>query len=135
MNILVVEDEFLLAMALEDCLTRAGHHVVGLARSRAEALAHAARSRPDLVLLDIRLADGESGIDVAADLQERMGVPVLYASGQVDEAAASGLGLGILRKPYSEADVLRSLEIVRQLQDGRRPIVLPPSLTLFKQAA
>ena len=135
MDILVVEDEFLLALALEDCLTRAGHRVVGLARSRAEALEVAARSHPDLALLDIRLADGENGVEIAAELEERMDVPVLYASGQVQEAERSGVGMGVLRKPYSEADVLRSVEVVRRLRKGETPPSSPSSLTLFDQRA
>jgi two-component system, response regulator PdtaR len=135
MDILVVEDEFLLAMALEDCLTRAGHRVVGLARSRAEALECAARAHPDLALLDIRLAGGENGVEIAAELEERMSVPVLYASGQVHEAEESGVGMGVLRKPYSEADVLRSLEVVRRLREGGTPEPVPSNLTLFEQPA
>ena len=135
MDILVVEDEFLLALALEDCLTRAGHRVIGPARRRTEALAHAARSRPDLVLLDIRLADGDSGTEFAAELEDLAGVTVLYASGNTHEAEESGVGLGVLRKPYSEEDVLQSVEVVRQLRAGRVPAEVPAALTLFASAA
>ena len=134
MDILVVEDEFLLALALEDCLTRAGHRVIGPARRRADALDCAARARPDLVLLDIRLAGGDDGVELAAELDERVGAPILYASGQTEEARDAPVGLGVLRKPYSERDLLRSVRVVERMRRGEVPREeVPEALTLFER--
>lgn len=135
MDVLVVEDEFLVAMAMEDCLRRAGHRVIGPARRSADALAHVARSRPDLAVVDIRLADGDSGTELAAELEGANGVPVLYASGQGGEAAASGRGVGVLDKPFSEHALARSVDAVARIRAGRDPGPLPEGLTLFPDAA
>lgn len=78
-RVLVVEDEFLLAMELEDLLAQGGCEVLGPASSVSQALAVLAGEQPDLALLDVNLK-GERATPVAAALRER-GVPYVLITG------------------------------------------------------
>jgi len=78
-RVLVVEDEFLLAMELEDLLARGGCRVLGPAASVRQALAMLEGERPDFALLDVNLK-GERATPVAAALRER-GVPYVLITG------------------------------------------------------
>ncbi|WP_157018498.1 response regulator [Mesorhizobium xinjiangense] len=77
-NVLVIEDEPLIAMDIEEMVESLGHSVVGTARTRAEAVALFAKSRPGMVLADIQLADGSSGIDAVNDIIAHAPVPVIF---------------------------------------------------------
>ena len=73
-RILIVEDEFLIAMESESILMDAGHEVVGVAADEQQALSLAEQARPDLVLMDIRLARAGDGIEVAKAIRARCGI-------------------------------------------------------------
>jgi CheY-like chemotaxis protein len=77
-KVAIIEDEPLIAMDLENMVESLGHQVVGLARTKAEAVALARSARPGLVLADIRLADGTSGLDAVNEILETFGVPVIF---------------------------------------------------------
>ncbi|HUO55445.1 MAG TPA: response regulator [Rhodoblastus sp.] len=77
-TVAIIEDEPLIAMDLETLVESLGHNVIGMARTRAEAVALARATRPGLVLADIRLADGSSGLDAVNEILESMGVPVIF---------------------------------------------------------
>jgi CheY-like chemotaxis protein len=75
---LVIEDEPIIAMDLEAVLESIGHKVIGVARTEAEALRLAATKQPGLVLADIQLADGSSGIDAVNKMLRSFQVPVIF---------------------------------------------------------
>lgn len=77
-RVLIIEDEPLIAMDIEGLVTDIGHEAVGIARTRSEATAMAARLSPDIILSDIQLADGSSGIDAVNDILKTINVPVIY---------------------------------------------------------
>ena len=77
-DVLIIEDEPLIAMDIEDIVTRLGHGVTGVARTRSEAVKLAQRARPGIILADIQLADGSSGIDAVNDLLAGFEVPVIF---------------------------------------------------------
>ena len=77
-SVLIIEDEPLIAMDLEHLVQDLGHSVTALAATYGEAVAAVARERPGLVLADIQLADGSSGIDAVADIQAEIDVPVIF---------------------------------------------------------
>lgn len=77
-DILIIEDEPLIALDLEDIVTSLGHRVTGVARTHKEALKLAASKKPGLVLSDIQLADGSSGLDAVADILKSFSVPVIF---------------------------------------------------------
>jgi len=77
-EILIIEDEPLIAMDLESLVESLGHEVTGVARTRTEAVKLAGDKRPGLILADIQLADGSSGLDAVNDLLKTFEVPVIF---------------------------------------------------------
>jgi DNA-directed RNA polymerase specialized sigma24 family protein len=83
-DVLIIEDELIISMDLEDIVGGLGHNVTGVARTRDEAVAAANRHRPQLVLADIQLADGSSGIDAVTDILRSFTVPVIFITAYPD---------------------------------------------------
>lgn len=79
-NVLIIEDEALISMELEQIVTNLGHTVSGTAITHEEALKEVERFKPGLVLADIQLADGSSGIDAVKDILEQFSVPVIFVT-------------------------------------------------------
>lgn len=77
-DVLIIEDEPIIAMDIETLVTGLGHRVISVARTRTEAVTAARDHAPGLVLADIQLADGSSGLDAVNDLLESMDVPVIF---------------------------------------------------------
>jgi DNA-directed RNA polymerase specialized sigma24 family protein len=77
-DVLIIEDEALIALDLEALVEKLGHRVVGVARTRAQAVALAQTRQPGLILADIQLADGSSGLDAVNDLLDTFEVPVIF---------------------------------------------------------
>ena len=106
-DVLIIEDEALIALDLEALLENLGHRVVGVARTRTEAATIARNKRPGLILADIQLADGSSGLDAVNDLLNMFEVPVIFITayperfltGERPEPAF------LVSKPYQPATV------------------------------
>ncbi len=114
LRVLIVEDETLISLFLQDVLRDLGHSVSGIAPSLRTALAVAAGTPSDLAIVDVGLAgDGGDGIDTAAALLERHGVPSLLMTGasfaELGDRIHAARPLGFLTKPYTEADVESAL--------------------------
>ena len=77
-DVLIIEDEPVIAADIEGLVKELGHEVVDIAATRKEAIEAAMRKRPGLVLADIQLADGSSGIDAVKDILGRFDVPVIF---------------------------------------------------------
>ncbi len=77
-NVLIIEDEPIIAMDIETIVRDLGHDVTGIAVTRAEAVREAMDTRPGLVLADIQLADDSSGIDAVRDILAKFQVPVIF---------------------------------------------------------
>lgn len=77
-DVLIIEDEPIIAMDIEQLVRSLGHMVTGVARTRKDALACVDCKKPGLVLADIQLADGSSGIDAVNDILRRHQVPVIF---------------------------------------------------------
>lgn len=77
-NVLIIEDETFIAMDLETLVEGLGHKVIGVARTHTEALALAKKTTPGLILADIQLADGSSGLDAVNELLKSFEVPVIF---------------------------------------------------------
>ena len=107
-RVLVVEDEFLVALLLEDQLERLGCRIEATAASLQEAMAAAAVDGFDVAVLDVNL-NGEKSFPVAAALKAR-GTPFLFATGfgvaGIDPAFA---GAPVLQKPYTEVQLRAAL--------------------------
>jgi DNA-directed RNA polymerase specialized sigma24 family protein len=77
-DIMIIEDEPLIAMDIEQMVESLGHRVVGTARTHAEATALFAKTRPRMILADIQLADGSSGIDAVNEILTSTSLPVIF---------------------------------------------------------
>ena len=77
-SVLIIEDEPLISMQLEDLVSSLGHEICGTAATRTQAREVVEQSMPGLVLADIQLADGSSGLDAVADILALTSVPVIF---------------------------------------------------------
>jgi len=77
-DVLIIEDEPLIAMDLESLVENLGHRVIGIARTREEAKSIGLQKHPGLILADIRLADMSSGLDAVNDLLQSLACPVIF---------------------------------------------------------
>jgi len=109
-RILIVEDDFLIAMQTEAALTEAGFHVVGTATTAEEAVTLAKEERPFLVVMDIRLASRRDGIDAAGELFRDLNIRCIFATAHDDphtrKRAEPYAPLGWLAKPYTMASLV-----------------------------
>jgi len=108
-RILIVEDEPIVAIALQDMLEDLGYEVAGPAFRVAPALALAGHGGFDAAILDVNMGDGESYC--VAELLQAAGIPYLFATGYGREGLAAGHADAlVLRKPYRETDVAAALQ-------------------------
>jgi DNA-directed RNA polymerase specialized sigma24 family protein len=108
-RILIIEDEAVIAMDLSDLVTDAGHDVCAVATTASDAVRAAKRERPDLVLADIQLADGSSGIDAVRDILAGFEVPVIFITAFPDRLLTGERPepTFLITKPYSP-DMVRA---------------------------
>ena len=109
-RVLVVEDDFLIAMQTEAALVAAGFHVIGTAATAEQAIALAEKERPAIAVMDIRLASKRDGIDAARELYHELNIRCIFATAHDDETtrtrAAPYAPLGWLAKPYTSASLV-----------------------------
>ncbi len=124
--VLIVEDELLVAHDLQQSLSDMGYDAFAVAASDAEALAHAARRAPDVVLMDIRIKGEEDGIQTAERLKQQHPVSVIFLTAFADDSMVDRAKKtecdGYLLKPVKQAELRSMIEISlyrRQLQVER----------------
>ena len=109
--VLIVEDDFLIAMQAEIALMDAGFTVCGIATTAEEALAFAKQRQPALVVMDVRLAGQRDGIDAARDLFYEFGLRCVFATAHDDPEtrlrAEPFAPLGWLAKPYTMPSLVK----------------------------
>jgi two-component system, response regulator PdtaR len=119
-RVLVVEDEFFLAVQIEEWLLENGLEVVDVVHTAEEAIAVADTERPDLVIMDIRLASETDGIAAALEILDRNGIRCIFATAYADaatlERGEKARPFAWLRKPFT-VDVL--LGAVKAALDSR----------------
>ena len=116
MRIMIVEDDFLIALDMERTLRMAEHEIIGPAATAEMALKLAEAEHPDLALIDIRLADGDSGPALARELWDRYLVASLFVTANMtDNPAWTDAALGVLAKPASPVALFRSVNVVRRI--------------------
>ncbi len=110
-TILIVEDDAIIAYDLAETVRGMGHVVCGNATTMEESLALAVEHRPTLALLDIRLADGDNGLEVARELRARRFLPVIFVTAFPDDLAKNGLEhLGpVIPKPFTRDQIEQAI--------------------------
>ncbi len=135
-RILIVEDEPLIAFDNEHALQQAGYTVVATVdRFRDAEAVIGGDGAVDLVISDIRLRGVRSGVELARHASE-LGIAVLFSTALCpDEARDMGVALGFIAKPFQPRDLIRAIGVCELLLAGRKPVRIPPRLTLFPQIA
>ena len=114
-DVLIVEDEAVIALDLTRRLNKLGYRVAAALASGEEALAWAAQQRPDLVLMDIVLCGQLDGIRTADELRRRYGLPVIFLTAYSDDktlSRASGVRpYGYLLKPFDDRELYTAIEM------------------------
>lgn len=113
LRIVIVEDEQMIALDLTEILEGAGHKVVGHAKTMTDALKLAAKTKPDVALMDMELQDASTGMEAAEALGATFKLPILFLTGRSDimvQAMALEIqALGFLTKPYKPEEILSAL--------------------------
>jgi two-component system, response regulator PdtaR len=124
-KVMIAEDSLMLADILAEIIVAAGYEVCGIASTVDDAIELGLSQRPDLAVLDLRLADGRSGTEIADRLTAFGRLGVLYTTGNVSRFMLTAAdGHACLSKPYSAGALVRSLAIVMDIVAART--VLPP---------
>lgn len=114
-RILIVEDEKIIALDLQRRIERFGYQVIGVVSNYEDAVASAAESDPDIILMDIILGGERDGVDAALTIRERRNIPIVFltahADAQMVEYAKKADPFGYVLKPFKEDDLQATLEI------------------------
>jgi two-component system response regulator LytT len=114
-NILVVEDESIVAKDIQHSLKKLGYTVVGICSNGEDAIKTAEELKPDLVLMDIMLKGDMSGIEAASYIREKFNIPIIYLTAYADESTLSKAKVsepyGYIIKPFKEIDLHTSIEM------------------------
>ncbi len=109
LQILIVEDERIVAEDISQHLMNMGYVITGLVASGREALEHAEKQKPDLVLMDIVLKEKMNGIETAAQIRSRFDIPVVYLTAHVDKDTLNRAMMtepfGYILKPLNEKEL------------------------------
>lgn len=103
MEVLIIEDEALIAMELKAIVEKMGHRVVGRAATQRQAMMLAKQLKPDLVLADVQLAGGDSGIQAVSDLRKLSDIEPVFVTAFPDRVSKSmdSSPLFIISKPFA----------------------------------
>ena len=122
MKVLIVEDDILIGRYLQMLMAEFGHEVCATATSAGDAITQAAACHPDVALMDIRLANGSSGIDAAREIHARYRLRCIFLSGNLDEATRAAVAacepIDFLPKPVMPVVLRRALEKARESGNG-----------------
>lgn len=135
MQILIVEDDAILAMVCAMALEGAGHTIVGPVHDAASFQQLSGLGGTDLALVDINLAGADEGLEIARALRKQQ-IPSLFISGQLGAARENtSFALGLLRKPYDIEDLLDSVSYLQNsFFPGSGPAAQKPvGLEIFDQ--
>src|SRR5262245_2159339 len=114
-RILIAEDERVVARDIQNRLGRLGYEVVGAARFGEDAVRLADELRPDLILMDIRLAGALDGVDAAQQIRTHLQLPVVYLTAYADDdtlqRACVTEPFGYVLKPFDERELQTAVEM------------------------
>ena len=117
MHALIIEDEALIAMAIEDALRGCGFTSFDVAVSAEEAIASAARQCPDLITADVELRPG-CGIAAVQSICSEQPIPVLFVTGSPGAVRIRMPGHPLVEKPFSPEHIVDSVKLAMESRDG-----------------
>jgi CheY-like chemotaxis protein len=111
-RVLIVEDERLVALDIERIISEEGYDVIAVVDNERDAIVECERLDPDVILMDIRLREGD-GVSAAKAIQARRHVPVIFISANFDAGTLTRIGelraAVMLRKPFLDCELLNEL--------------------------
>lgn len=114
-SVLIVEDEKIVSMTLSRLLASKGYEIAGESNSGEKAVETAISTKPDLVLMDIRLSGKMDGIEAASRIREQMDVPVIYLTANTDKATVERAKYtqpyGYIVKPFESENIFLTVEM------------------------
>src|SRR4028118_755210 len=114
-NILIVEDELLIAKNLSHKLESLGYQILGIVSSGADAIQRAGEMEPDLILMDIVIKGDMDGIETALIINQKFDIPIIYTTAYADDETlqrAENTGsYGYLLKPFKQREVHATIKI------------------------
>jgi CheY-like chemotaxis protein len=118
MRVLIVEDEMTIALDIEAMVLADGHEVIGIARTEKEALELAPEA--EIALVDICLADGLSGPQLARKLLKGFDIAVIYVTGR-PEVVLDGEadGVAVVSKPQTQEKIIEAIHLAASWRNGR----------------
>jgi CheY-like chemotaxis protein len=127
-DVLIIEDEPLIGIDLEMLVESLGHTVTGIARTHQEAVQMASAQRPGLVLADIRLADGSSGLDAVNELLKTFEIPVIFITAYPEQFLTGSRPepAFLIAKPFRPATVAATISQALFFERNARPKGTPP---------
>jgi DNA-binding LytR/AlgR family response regulator len=115
LNILIVEDESIVAKDIQQSLRKLGYTVAGICSDGEDAIQSAEELRPDLILMDIMLKGEMNGIEAATQIRDKFSIPVIYLTAYADESTLNKARVaepyGYVIKPFKEIDLHTSIEM------------------------
>ena len=125
-NILIVEDEQIVAMDIQNSLENCGFTIVGQTNRGEEAIQKAAELNPDLVMMDIGLKGEIDGIEAAMQIREQLNLPVIFLTAFADEATLERARLaepyGYILKPFEERELVIVIEMALYKHDMEKKL-------------
>jgi two-component system, response regulator PdtaR len=119
LKVLIAEDDVMIADLIEDAVLSGGYVVCGIASTVAEAVALARFQRPDLAVIDMRLAGGGLGTEIVHQLLDVPRIGFLFASGNVEQVIELADRDACIAKPFHPADLVKALALVTEIvNDG-----------------
>jgi DNA-binding response OmpR family regulator len=123
-DVLIVEDDPLVAGAIRDGIVVSGHIVCGIAATAEQAIALMRICRPRLAVIDVELGDDCDGLEVARRLLAIGPIGVMFVTGHPEKVQSADIGHAWMPKPYRLLDLINALEVVNAVSE-RRPISAP----------
>lgn len=117
MHALIIEDESLIAMAIEDALRGCGFTSFDVAASAEEAVTAAARTCPDLITADVELRPG-CGITAVQSICSERPIPVLFITGSPGEVRIRMPGQALVEKPFSADHIMNATKLTLDSRNG-----------------
>ncbi|PKB19368.1 response regulator receiver domain-containing protein [Novosphingobium kunmingense] len=109
-GVLIVEDEFLVALDLEDIIVQAGHQLVGVVADRRGI--EGIQEGPSVALVDLNLRDGPTGPEIARRLAEQFGTRIIFVTANPDQINhPPATALGYIRKPFNPVDIVEAVAL------------------------
>jgi DNA-binding response OmpR family regulator len=123
-DVLIVEDDPLVAEAIADSVRLAGYTVSGIAPTVGQALSLTRLTRPKLAVIDVDLGTGRDGIDLARQMLKVHELGIIFVTGNPDTVSTTDVGHAWMPKPYRVLDLINALEVVRCVNE-HLPVTAP----------